>query len=222
MRAGEILALATRAGVDPWTRVLDLCCGPGGPGRLVVQERGCAYLGVDASPAVVELARAQGERLGLRHDVLRVPPLPPGPFDVVLLLETMLAFRDKETLLRQVRDALAPGGRFALTAEVGLPLTPAERAAMPAPDTVWPVLLTDLLELLEHVGLEVTWTEEVSAAHLGVVEALLARFTADEARIAAQVGRDVMDDVLTAHRLWQDWLLSGRVRKYALVARRPA
>lgn len=221
MRARDILVLAARAGIAAGTRVLDLCCGPGGPGRLVVQDLACDYLGVDASPAAVARARAQGESLGLRHDVLRVPPLPPGPFDVVLLLETLLAFRDKGTLLGQVGEVLVPGGRFALTAEVGMPLTPPERALMPAPDTVWPVPLAELLSLLDRAGLEVAWCEDVSAAHLGVVEALLAGFSGDGTRLAAQLGREVLEDMLTAHGLWRDWLRGGRVRKYALVARRP-
>ena len=67
----------------------------------------------------------------------RVPPLPAGSFDVVLLLETMLAFEDKDALVREVAAALRPGGRFAFTLEEGPPLTAAERAAMPDADTVW-------------------------------------------------------------------------------------
>lgn len=220
MRAGEILAVAVRAGVAPGTAVLDLCCGPGGPGRLIAQQLGCDYLGVDASASAVERARGRAAGLRVRFDILRVPPVPPGPFDVVLLLETMLAFRDKEVLLRQVEAALALGGRFAFTVEVGAPLTPAERAVMPAPDTVWPVPLPDLIALLGHVGLEVAWVEEVSAAHLTVVDSLVEVFTADEAVIAAQVGRDVLDETLTAHRLWNDWLRTGRIRKFALVTQR--
>lgn len=220
MSAGEILAVAVRAGVGPGTSVLDLCCGPGGPGRLITQELGCDYLGVDADASVVELARGRAEALRVRFETLRVPPVPRGPFDVVLLLETMLAFRDKEVLLRQVEAALAPGGRFAFTAEVGSPLTEGERAVMPAPDTVSPVPLPELLALLDRVGLEVTWVEEVSAAHLTVVDSLVEVFTAAETVIAAQVGREFLDETLTAHRLWNDWLRTGRVRKFALVAHR--
>ena len=62
--------------------------------------------------------------------------------------------------------------------------------------------------------------EEVSAAHLTVVDSLVEVFTADEAVIAAQVGRDVLDETLTAHRLWNDWLRTGRIRKFALVTQR--
>jgi hypothetical protein len=40
MRAGEIRALAERAGVARGVSVLDLCCGVGGPGRFLVRELG--------------------------------------------------------------------------------------------------------------------------------------------------------------------------------------
>ena len=66
-----------------------------------------------------------------------MPPLPDGRFDVVLLLETMLAFPDKAALLAEVARVLEPGGRFAFTVEEGRPLTAGERARMPDADTVW-------------------------------------------------------------------------------------
>ncbi len=71
---------------------------------------------------------------------------------MVLLLETLLAFPDKEPLLRGIASALTIGGRFAFTVEEGSPLTAAERAAMPDAETVWLVPLPDLLSCLELVG----------------------------------------------------------------------
>ena len=155
MTATEIRALAGRTGIGPEDRVLDLCCGVAGPGRLVTAETGCRYLGVDLDPGAVAAARLAAGDLPCRFDVRRVPPLPPGTFDVVLLLETLLAFRDKGPLLAGVAAALRPGGRFALTVEEGAPLTAPERARMPASDTVWPVALSDLVDLLEQQGFRV-------------------------------------------------------------------
>src|ERR687895_2833169 len=57
MRAAEIRALAGRAGIAPGVSVLDLCCGVAGPGRFIPRELGCNYLGVDASPSAVDIAR---------------------------------------------------------------------------------------------------------------------------------------------------------------------
>jgi SAM-dependent methyltransferase len=157
MRAAEILALAVKSGIGPGVSVLDLCCGVAGPGRFLASELGCTYLGVDASASAIGLARERAARLPCRFEVSSVPPVPAGPFDVVLLLETMLAFADKETLLRDICSALPVGGRFAFTIEEGLPLTRSEREAMPDADTVWLTPLPDLLSCLERVGLEIRW-----------------------------------------------------------------
>src|SRR5690349_21949832 len=59
MRASEISALARAARIGPGTRVLDLCCGTAGPGRLITAETGCDYLGVDQSAAALAVARAR-------------------------------------------------------------------------------------------------------------------------------------------------------------------
>src|ERR687898_587297 len=95
MRAGEIRALAELAGIARGVSVLDLCCGVAGPGRFITRELGCSYLGVDSSASAVAIARQRARGLPCRFEVAEVPPLPAGTFDVVLLLETMLAFGDK-------------------------------------------------------------------------------------------------------------------------------
>ncbi len=221
MRFAEIRALAERAGVGRGVSVLDLCCGVAGPGRFLARELGCSYLGVDASASAVEIARERAAGLPCRFEVGRVPPLPAGTFEVVLLLETMLAFRDKEALVGAVSGALAPGGRFAFTLEEGLPLTASERARMPEADTVWLTPLDEMLDLLRRAGLLVTWQDDCSRSHRAVADSLIEAFAADAPAIAAQVGERALADLLAAHRLWSEWLESGRVRKFAVVAEKP-
>jgi sarcosine/dimethylglycine N-methyltransferase len=218
MRGGEIRALAGQAGIGPGVSVLDLCCGVAGPGRLITRELGCDYLGVDAGAGAIALARERAGDLPCRFAVATIPPVPPGPFDVVLLLETLLAFADKEPLLGQVGGALRPGGRFAFTLEEGRPLTASERARMPGADTVWLTPLGELLSLLERVGLVVHRREECSEAHGAMADALAAAFAADAPAIAAGIGDRALEDLLAAHRLWSEWLREGRVRKFAFVA----
>jgi SAM-dependent methyltransferase len=218
MGAAEIRALARRAGIGLGVSVLDLCCGVGGPGRCVTREFGCAYLGVDSSPSAVAIARERARDLPCRFEVERVPPIPPGPFDVVLLLETMLAFPQKETLLEAISRALRPGGRFAFTMEEGLPLTEAERERMPDADTVWLTPLEEMLTFLERARLAVRWQEDCSSSHRAVADSLITAFTADAAAIAGQIGRRTLEELLAAHRLWRNWLRDGRVRKIAFVA----
>jgi SAM-dependent methyltransferase len=220
MTAGEIRALAARAGIGPGVTMLDACCGIAGPGRLLTRELDCAYLGVDASAGAVAIARKRARDLPCRFAIGRIPPLPHGPFDVVLLLETMLAFEDKEALVRAIAAALRPGGRFAFTLEEGSPLTAAERAAMPDADTVWLTPLDEMAASLERAGLVVAWQEDHSRAHGSVAQALADAFVADAESIAAQIGPQALDELLAAHRLWVRWLDEGRVRKLALVAER--
>jgi len=220
MTAGEIRALGMRASIGPGVSVLDLCCGIAAPGRFLTRELGCDYLGVDASAGAVAIARDRAGELPCRFAVAQIPPLPAGRFDVVLLLETMLAFADKDALVREIFPALRPGGRFAFTLEEGAPLTAAERAAMPDADTVRLTPLDEMTAALERAGLVVTWQEDHSRAHRATAQALADAFAAEAEDIAAKVGRRALDELLAAHRLWVEWLDEGRVRKFALVAER--
>src|SRR4051812_25061014 len=181
MTAGEIRALAAQAGIGPGATVLDLCCGTAGPGLLLARELGCRYLGVDASASAVAIARERADGLACRFATAQLPPLPAGAFDVVLLLETMLAFEDKEALVREIAAALRPGGRFAFTLEEGTPLTAAERSAMPDADTVRLTPLDEVTPALERAGLAVAWQEDHSRAHSAMAQALADAFAADAA-----------------------------------------
>jgi SAM-dependent methyltransferase len=218
LTAGEIRALAVQAGIRPGVTVLDLCCGVGGPGRFLTRELGCDYLGVDASASAVAVARERAGDLPCRFATARVPPLPGGSFEVVLLLETMLAFEDKDSLVREIGTALRRGGRLAFTLEEGRPLTASERAAMPDADTVWLTSLDEMATTLERAGLVVAWQEDHSHAHRAVAQALAEAFAGNAEEITAQVGRRALDELLAAHRLWIEWLNEGRVRKLALLA----
>ena len=218
MRAGEVRALARRAGVGRGVSVLDLCCGVAGPGRMITAESGCRYLGVDHSASALVIARQLASSLPCRFEQAHIPPLPDGRFEVVLLLETMLAFPDKEALANEVTRVLEPGGRFAFTVEEGRPLTEQERALMPGSDTVWPVELAELTGVLGEAGLTVTWRRESSSSHQATAAALLRCYRADSLQIGAQIGTRATADLITSHQLWSEWLGSGRVRKFAMVA----
>ena len=218
LTAGEIRRLADRAGIGPDVSVLDLCCGVAGPGRLITAEFGCRYLGFDYSADALRIARDLAGDLPCRFEQAHVPALPEDRFDVVLLLETMLAFEDKRALLEEVAGALEPGGRFACTVEEGRPLSGRERARMPDADTVWLIPMPKLGALLRKAGLTVTWLEECTASHRATATALLQSYEADSAEIDRQIGPEALAELLAAHQFWSDWLGAGRVRKFALVA----
>jgi SAM-dependent methyltransferase len=218
MRAAEVRRLADQARVGPGVSVLDLCCGAAGPGRMITAESGCRYLGIDHSASALATARQLAGKLPCRFEQVHLPPLPEGRFEVVFLLETMLAFPEKDALAGEVARVLEPGGRFAFTVEEGRPLTQQERARMPAADTVWPIELAELTGVLRDAGLAVTWRQEHSSAHHATATALLRCYRADSPQIAGQIGKHATAELITAHQLWSDWLGSGRVRKFAMVA----
>jgi SAM-dependent methyltransferase len=218
MRASEVRRLAHAARVGPGVCVLDLCCGVAGPGRMITAESGCRYLGVDHCASALAAAQELAGNLPCRFELAHLPPLPEGRFEVVLLLETMLAFPDKEALVSDVERVLEPGGRFAFTVEEGRPLTPPERARMPGADTVWPIELAELTGLLRQAGLIVIWRQEYSPAHHAIATALLRCYRANSPQIAGQIGTEATAGLITSHELWSDWLGSGRVRKFAIVA----
>ena len=218
MRAGEVRALAHRARIGPGVRVLDLCCGVAGPGRIITAESGCHYLGVDQSASALATARQLAGKLPCRFEQAHLPPLPEGRFEVIFLLETMLAFPAKDALMSEVARVLEPGGRFAFTVEEGRPLTQQERSRMPGADTVWLIELAELTGVLRDAGLTVIWRQECSSSHHATATALLRCYQADSPRIAGQIGTQATAELITAHQLWDDWLGSGRVRKFAMVA----
>jgi SAM-dependent methyltransferase len=220
VRASEIRRLAERAGVGPGVSVLDLCCGVAGPGRYLTRQLRCDYLGVDSSESAVAVALERAAGLPCRFEVREIPPLPAGRFEVVLLLETMLAFPDKKALLTEIARALSAGGRFAFTLEEGAPLTGAERARMPAADTVWLTPLEELEALLAEAGLATRWSEDWSESHGAVASSLAAKYATDAPSLAEQIGRGRVEELIAAHRLWSEWLAQGRVRKLALLAER--
>jgi ubiquinone/menaquinone biosynthesis C-methylase UbiE len=130
----------------------------------------------------------------------------------------MLAFPDKEALVSEVARVLEPGGRFAFTVEEGRPLTQRERARMPGAETVWLVELATLTGVLRQAGLTVIWREDYSSSHHATARALHRFYRAESAQIAEEIGTRAIAELITAHRLWGDWLGSGRVRKFAIVA----
>ena len=91
---------------------------------------------------------------------------------------------------------------------------------MPAADTVWLTPLDEMHAILARAGLAVRWEENWSGPHRATAEALTAAYAADAASITAQVGSRALDELLAAHRLWVEWLATGRARKFAVVAQR--
>ena len=111
--------LATSAGLEPSTRVLDLGCGIGGPARYLASTFRCQVRGVDLSPSFIDAATYLTARCGLSDrvtfqvgDALHLPFDDAG-FDTVFLQHVAMNVEDRTTLYAEVRRILTPGGRLA-------------------------------------------------------------------------------------------------------------
>jgi SAM-dependent methyltransferase len=110
--------LATAAGLDASTRVLDLGCGVGGPARYLAATFGCQVTGVDLSPGFIDAARYLTGRCGLSDqvtfqagDAVHLPFQDAG-FDTVFLQHVAMNIEDRAALYAEVHRILTSGGRF--------------------------------------------------------------------------------------------------------------
>ncbi len=106
--------LQTISGLNPGTRVLDLCCGAGRHSRLLA-EKGFRVVGVDLSAALLARANEDGRPYHLaRGDMRR---LPFGPvFGLVANFFTSFGYfstdAENQRILESIGSVLQPGGRF--------------------------------------------------------------------------------------------------------------
>jgi trans-aconitate methyltransferase len=93
---------------QPGECILDLGCGDGALTRKL-QELGCAVVGVDSSPEMIQAAQA----LGLSAYRMNGHELPfVGEFDAVFTNAALHWMRQPDAVLDGVWRALKPGGRF--------------------------------------------------------------------------------------------------------------
>jgi len=99
-------------------RVLEVGCGPGHLSIRLARDHGLAVSGLDLDPAMVERARANGERMvGDRPrptfelgDVAALP-FPDGAFDLVVSTLSMHHWADPVAGATEIGRVMGPGGR---------------------------------------------------------------------------------------------------------------
>ncbi|MFF6782201.1 methyltransferase domain-containing protein [Streptomyces sp. NPDC012510] len=105
--------------------VLDLGCGTGSL-SLLAAEQGHRVTGIDASPAMVALARgkAAGRPAVFLVGDASAPPVGEERFDVVLVRHVLWALPDPGRVLRRWCGLLRPGGRLVLVEGVWGTISP--------------------------------------------------------------------------------------------------
>jgi ubiquinone/menaquinone biosynthesis C-methylase UbiE len=110
----ELVELLVREGDLRGTRVLDVGCGTGSLAVTLAEQYACKVWGVDASPEMLEVARAKipagvGVKLGHAEDL----PFKNGWFERVVATLAVHLW-DRPRAFAEIARVLAPGGRFAL------------------------------------------------------------------------------------------------------------
>jgi len=117
----EVQALQRLVPLRKQDVIADICCGMGRH-LLLLQAQGYRMVGLDCSPMMLQLARRQGQKLGLRpwlvQGLAQALPFQKEAFDVVLNLFNSFGYlpTDDENLrvLQEAARCLKPGGRFLL------------------------------------------------------------------------------------------------------------
>ncbi len=166
--------LASRAGLAPGLRVLDVGCGLGGSARYLAAEHGCRVTGVDLTKdyieAAVELAAlvGLGGKVEFRQASALALPFADAAFDVVWTEHVQMNIADKSALYRELARVLAPGGRLAFhdvfLGPAGEPWYPVPWAEEPAISFLAPA--PAVRALLEETGFRVRIWEDTSARSL--------------------------------------------------------
>lgn len=124
-RGPEMLhQLATNAGwpSDGSRRILDLGCGTGLSG-VPFRPYAARLDGVDMVPAMLEQAQRRGIYDSLQQNELHaaLDTALPLSYDVAIAADTLIYIGDLSVLFEQLAGALAPGGSFLFTTEIGAP-----------------------------------------------------------------------------------------------------
>ena len=103
-------------GLKEGSYVLDLGCGSVSPayfGRFIGEDG--RYLGVDYSPALLEIARARVEKMNLPVELKEMDVgliKPRTSYDVAIMTFTMEYLTNRREVLRKVMDSLNSGGKL--------------------------------------------------------------------------------------------------------------
>ena len=109
-------AILARAGAGPFRAMLDIGTGTGRMLELFA-ERYERALGVDLSPAMLAVARANLERAGVAHARVRIGdgahlPVLRDSFDLVVIHQVLHFVDDPGPTIAEAAGALSPGGRL--------------------------------------------------------------------------------------------------------------
>jgi cyclopropane fatty-acyl-phospholipid synthase-like methyltransferase len=200
--ATTLQAVINALDLRPGRVLADLGCGHGGPGLWAAQQTGATLIGIDLSPAGIELARSRAAQLGLEARAsfaagdLTATGLPDASCDAVMSMDVLPFVPGKAAAVREVARILRPGGRFAFTTWEQLTRPAAgdndpQRQGLAATFRGHPLLQSaqvDYRQLTERAGLTVeTYHEPPGWRHQQ--QALAEGIIAAESDLTSDMGR---------------------------------
>jgi SAM-dependent methyltransferase len=200
--------LVEAAGVTPGSSVLDVACGTGVVARTAADRVGPSgrVLGLDRSPAMLDVARRLRPQLEWRLGDACALPFDDGAFDLVLSQAALMFFSDRLRALREMGRVTGAGGRVAVQVPGRLTASPGylafvETVARHAPDEA-----SDLLGAYFAVGEPDLLAELFDAARLRIdrfdtwlgatrLDSIRTFLTVELLPIAEKVDRAVLDRI---------------------------
>ena len=106
-------AVLDRLGVGNGVSMLDVGCGAGVAASIAV-SRGTSVSGLDATPALIALARERAPAAEFQVGEMEQLPYPDGTFDVVTSFNAFQYAAEPVNALAEARRVTRPGGRVAM------------------------------------------------------------------------------------------------------------
>jgi len=171
----EPAAVLTAVGIGPGLEVVDLCSGDGWF-TLQIAKLARDVTAIDIDPTLLAVARRRLVEGSVTNcafvtgDAFDVASLAPRPADVVFMANAFHGVPDPLRLARAVRDALKPGGRFAVVNWHRRPREETKILGEPrGPKTELRLTPEQTIAAIEPGGLKLARLIEVPPYHYGAV-----------------------------------------------------
>ena len=192
--------------------LLDLGCGDGSFAAVALERGARSYLGLDASPSMIDAARrtATGERVSFECMAIEDFDAGGPAYDVVTARMALHYVADLADALGRVHRSLHDGGRFVCT--VVHPVITSHDNPRPGPRSDWTVdrYFDDGPRQRQWFGKEVTWYHRTTEQYVRALAAAGFRLeTLSECAPAPALLTDHPDELLRRRRVPLILLLGG-------------
>jgi 2-polyprenyl-3-methyl-5-hydroxy-6-metoxy-1,4-benzoquinol methylase len=103
-------------------KLLDVCCGSGGPALRLAHKTGCALMGIDLHEAAISAARTLAEARGMggrcefqTANAAERLPFNDEEFDAITCIDAIIHLPDRPRVLSEWKRVLKSGGRMLFT-----------------------------------------------------------------------------------------------------------